>query len=415
MCRTERHEYTRERFVKPILIAFVALLGLAGRAAAAQDAATEATLPAVEEAPAPDAAAQEAAPAAVDADEAEAEKAEAPKAEPPKGGPHGGGIDLGYGLRLNGKFDAAYEYGGFSKFDEGKNDLKNYHHFVFISRQSKDDPFFFSAEVIERYFYEFGARFKPNASAFSYSVRAGKVMVPFGGEPLFHHSYGGLTGFDQPVLPVVWSQIGAIGNVQFRGPGFRLSNDLYGVQGYGLETTNEVLNLQTGFSKPERLKAGFGDRLGFGMGPISVWYSAYLNDLGHKRLLFMQGLDAEVFRATDIPVVKNFVLGAGIMRADVSGGEKNMDYYHFADYVTVRYYILDELSVEGRTGLRTFENRNHAYKDDRRFDEKDASAHNLTLQYKRSGFVIAAQRFWNYEKRNEIPNDLIRVRTGYEF
>lgn len=395
------------------------LLGLAGTAAAQQEEAAPApaTAPSSLDAPAVDPGSVEEEADEADADEDKADEAEAPKAKAPAS--HGGhgpqGLDLGYGLRLNGKFDLAYEYTGFNKFDEGKNELKNYHHFVFLSRQSQDDPFFFSGEIIERYFYEFGARFKPKASDFSYIVKAGKILVPFGGEPLFHHSYGGLSGFDQPVLPVVFAQHGAAGTVQWRGPGFRLSNDLYVVQGYGLETTDAVLNLQTGFSDNERLKAAFGDRVGFGWGPVSVWYSGFLNDLGHKRLLFMQALDAEVYRPADLPVLRNLVVGAGIMRADVSGGGKNKDYYHFADYALVRYYIIDELSLEGRTGLRTFENRNAAYKDDRRFDEKDASAHNLTLQYKRDGFIIAAQRFWNYEKRNEIPNDMIRVRTGYEF
>lgn len=398
-----------------IVTVLIALLGLAVPAAAQQEEAAPAPATATSlDAPAVDASAVEEEADEEEADEEEA--AEAPKAKAPAGKGHGApGLDLGYGLRLNGKFDVAYEYTGFNKFEDGRSEIKNYHHFLFLSRQSQDDPFFFSGEVIERYFYEFGARLHPKASDFSYTAKAGKILVPFGAEPLFHHSYGGLTGFEQPVLPVVFAQHGAAGNVQWRGPGFRLSNDIYAVQGYGLETTDAVINLQTGFSDNERLKAAFGDRLGFGMGPLSVWYSGLLNDLGHKRLLYMQALDVIVHRPTELPVLRNLVVGAGVLRADVTGGGKNKDYYHFADYAMVRYYIIDELSVEGRTGLRTVENRNHAYKDDRRFDEKDASAHNLTLQYKRSGFVVAAQRFWNYEKRNEIPNDFIRVRAGYEF
>ena len=70
----------------------------------------------------------------------------------------GRGFEI-WGIMINGIFDVALESREFhiNPFD-GKFSLINYHHFVFLSRRKADEKFFFSAEIIGRNFYEFGAK-----------------------------------------------------------------------------------------------------------------------------------------------------------------------------------------------------------------------------------------------------------------
>ena len=85
-------------------------------------------------------------------------------------------------------------------------------------------------------------------------------------------------------------------------------------------------------------KLGWGNRLGAAWRFVSAWYSAYYNPLGFGRRLFMQAFDLTVWRPRGIPVLQHFSLGAGLLRADVSGGGHGvggvgLDYYHFGSYL----------------------------------------------------------------------------------
>lgn len=136
------------------------------------------------------------------------------------------------GIRIGGLFDASYERVGMDGgLTSGQNAFRNYHHFVFISRQGDDVPIGFNAEVIGQYFYELTARLWRAGSAFRLSARVGKIMVPFGPDPLFHKNYGGLSAIDQRLLPVVWSSFGACLRADALVKGFSLAVDLYLVQG----------------------------------------------------------------------------------------------------------------------------------------------------------------------------------------
>ncbi len=328
-----------------------------------------------------------------------------------------GGIELPGDLRLNGKFDLAYErYGYNSDLRDGDNALRNYHHFVFLSRDTREDPFFFTAELVDLTFYEMGGRFELGEhTPWTLTARAGKVLVPFGAEPLFHHSYGGLSGFDQPVLPIVWAQHGASASLRYGGEGWSITNDVYAVQGYALGASDAVLNLQSDFSKSDHVRVGIGDRIGFGWGPFVAWYSAYFNSLGYGRRLFMQAFDVMLYGLADLPVLRDIALSGGILRADISGGGPGQDYYHFADYVQLRWRALDGLYVNLRTGLRTFDNRDGVYFDDERLDVRDASAHNVGVMWKYEGFMTELTHYWNFEKADEVANDFLRLRVGYAF
>ena len=150
-------------------------------------------------------------------------------------------------------------------------------------------------------------------------------------------------------------------------------------------------------------------------GPLSGWYSVQLNYLGFSRLLTLQAFDLEVWRPTELPVLRNVVLGLGALRGDVSGGGPGLDYYHFGSYGTVGYYAVPWLYLQYRAGLKTIDNRSGAYFDDRRVDERDRGSHNVSVTARYRGFYGGLQWFWNLERANEQDDDFMRFTVGYEF
>ncbi len=324
---------------------------------------------------------------------------------------------LPWHLHLNGKLDFSYERRNYKDhpFGPGKNAFQTYHHFLFLSRSGADDPFGFNIELVTQAFYEFNARIAPRRRRFAFLFKAGKILVPFGPEPLFHKYYGGRSGFDQEILPIVWAQPGIAANAIVRVGPVALSNDIYSVQGYALRDEEGILNLQGDLSSIDDFKAAFGDRFGLSVGPFTGWYSVQVNRLGFDRLLFMQAVDLEFWRLPDVPVMKNVVLGIGGMRADVSGAGPGQDYYHFGSYGMIGYFPIRWLYLQYRAGLRTTDNRSGVFFDERRMDERDRSSHNLTITGRYKGFYAAFQLLWNLEKANEQDDDFLRLTVGYEF
>ncbi|HEY0706016.1 MAG TPA: hypothetical protein VGG33_04430, partial [Polyangia bacterium] len=154
-----------------------------------------------------------------------------PSAHAPKG------LHLGHELTLNGRFDLNLERRGFSgnPWEDGaKTALQSHHHFLFLGRQSADDPFVFTVELTSLAFYEAALRLGPRRGDTGLHVRAGKLLVPFGTEPLFHQSYGGHVGFDQRVLPPIWAAEGAAVTGHHAVGAVTLRADLYSVRGHML-------------------------------------------------------------------------------------------------------------------------------------------------------------------------------------
>lgn len=324
-------------------------------------------------------------------------------------------------LRLNGRLDFSYERRDVKNHpfaEGGRNALATYHHFLFLSRSGAKDPFGFNVELLTRQFWEFNARWKPKRADVQLMWRAGKILVPFGDEPLFHVSYGGRTGFDQELLPVVWALPGAAFNIQGQAGPVSIGNDLYVVQGHGQRSPDAVLNLQSDISPLDDVNIAVGDRIGVSYTPFTAWYSFQFTPLGNGRLLFMQAIDAEFWRWRGVPVMENLVVGVGAMRADVSRGQAGgvgNDYYHFGSYGYARYSIIDELSVQYRAGLKTFDNRRGVFFDDTRIDERDRGSHNVAVTGRYRGCYAMMQFFWNLEKANEQDDDFLRLTVGYEF
>ena len=123
-------------------------------------------------------------------------------------------LQLPLSLRLHGKFDFSYEHRDWKDqpFQKGRAAFQTYHHFLFLSRVA-DDPFGINVEFLTQAFYEFSGRIAPKGRNFDVLFKAGKILVPFGNEPLFHRSYGGRSGFDQEIFPVIWAQPGIAGSV----------------------------------------------------------------------------------------------------------------------------------------------------------------------------------------------------------
>ncbi|MBZ4334822.1 hypothetical protein [Corallococcus sp. AS-1-12] len=343
-------------------------------------------------------------------------------------GPHGG-VSLGTfpvvgSLSLNGRFDLNYErvnYNDHPFKSEGESALRSYHHFLFLTRQSAEDPVTLTLEVLSLQFWEVGYRINRASWPVKVFAKGGKVLVPFGGDPLFHHSYGGLAGFDQRVLPVVFAREGLTVNVERRLGPVALSGDAYVIAGYRLKRADAVLNLQSDLAPLEDTRLGVGARLGGAWGPINVWYSPYFNSLGFGRRLFLQALDVAVWRPRGLPVLEHFSLGAGLLRADVSGGEAEgyggpgADYYHFASYLQLRYHPTDWLYVQYRQGLRTFGNRRGLILDSNALTREDASSHNVGVVARWRGLSAGLFQFWNLEKTDETPDDFTRLVVAYEF
>ncbi len=325
------------------------------------------------------------------------------------------------GLRVGGKFDAAYERAGLGDgLSEGHNVLRNYHHFLFLSRQGQGDPIGFNAELLDRAFYELTARIAPVDRSYRFQIRAGKILVPFGPEPLYHKSYGGLSGFDQQMLPVVWAQLGANVQARYTRGRLALANDIYAVSGHALTAPGATLDLQRDLAPADKARIAVGDRLAAAFGPVTVWYSFYANSLGFGRRLILQAVDATLWHPVPLPVLDRLALGFGAIRGDISGGDDGAggpgkDYFHFADYLWLRLYAWEWLYVQARTGLYTFDNRRGTYLDRTRLDERDSSHHNVALVAQRWGASVSAGYYWNFEKANERPDDFFRLLVSYDF
>jgi len=400
-----------------IALVVIAMSGLAATARAAGLAEPPSTTQAQ-----PDAgAASDAASASGDAVQEPAQ----PKAEPEPEHPHESSLLFPGGIRIGGLFDASYERVGMNGSPgSGQNAFRNYHHFVMVSRQGNDFPIGFNAEVINQYFYELTARLW-RKGPLRLSARAGKIMVPFGPDPLFHKNYGGLSAIDQKLLPVVWSSFGACLRADALVKGFSLAEDLYVVQGFDLSARGNTLNMQSDLQayNGDSARVAVGDRVSLSRGPVTLWYSLYWNPLPFGRHLFMQALDLAIWRPA-LPVVNRLALGVGVLRAlisaDSSYGKPDAvadagAYYDFADYLWLRFYATNWLYLQARSGLMTFNNHKGFSYDAERATSADGSHHNVAVVAEYAGATFSLGYYWNLEKVGEYPNDFLRLMVMYAF
>ncbi len=348
---------------------------------------------------------------------------EPPKPEAEQEHAHESPLLLPGGIRIGGLFDATYERTDMNgSLTSGKNAFRNYHHFLFLSRQGDDIPIGFNAEVINQYFYELTARLWRKGSL-RLSARAGKIMVPFGPDPLFHKDYGGLSAIDQKLLPVVWSAFGVGLRAAASVMGFSLADDLYLVQGFDVSARASTLNMQNDLQAYDGARVAVGDRVSLARGPVTLWYSLHWNSLRFGRSLLMQAVDLAIWRPA-WPVVNRLALGVGVLRAFVSAdrsyGTPNAvpdagAYYDFADYIWLRCYATSWLYLQVRSGLQTFNNHKGFSYDSERASAADGSHHNLAVVAEYAGAVVSLGYYWNFEKVDETANDFLRFMVMYGF
>lgn len=343
------------------------------------------------------------------------ESAAGDEALPPGHPPIRGGYELFGGIRLHGRFDVAYERYGYSDDPgDGKDAFRNFHRFLFLDRRVKGDPFFFRAEVLGLNFYEMGLRLQGAPDeVWRLTLAAGKVFVPFGADPLYHHAYGGRVGFDQRVLPAVWADYGLKAALALDLDPVALKLDAFALRGYALRKPDDVLDLRTHSAPLDDLNFAGGGRISATLGPATLSYSFYGGTLDHDRSLFMQSVDLTVWRI-DLPVLEDIALTLGGMRADIFGGDLPA-YYNFADYLQLRYYVTDCLYVQYRAGLDTRDNRSGVFADGSRTDRFDTSAHSLAVGWVRGNFSLVIQNLWQLELVDEQDDDFLRVTATYEF
>lgn len=402
------------------LLAGLAAVAVFAPAAVAEDEPSPGPTPAPAEAPAP--AAPEPAPAAPAPAEAPPapEVAPAPEApELPPGHPPidkgGKGVKLPGDIRLHGRFDVAYERHSYTDdLTEGRDAFRNFHRFVFLERHVKDDPFFFNAEILGLSFFEIGAKLHGNRDdIWRLSMSAGKILVPFGADPLFHHAYGGRVGQDNRVLPIVWGEYGLKFRLDLDLAPVTLRLDAYAMRGYALRKATDVFSVTGNAAPLDDLNFAGGGRLSASFHAATLSYSFQGGTLDFDRSLFMQALDITLWRL-DLPVLEDIAITAGVMRADVWGGDLKA-FYNFADYIQLRYYPLDWLYIQYRGGFDTRDNRKGAFVDTSRLDMLDTSAHSLAVGYIRGNFSLVIQHLWQLELVDEQADDFFRVTATYEF
>jgi len=315
------------------------------------------------------------------------------------------------GFQVNGRFDLAYEVGAFAVDGEGspKNAFNNYHHFLFLSRKKQGERLSFSAEVIDLSFYELGIELTDHLQ-----LRVGKVFVPFGGDPLFHHNYGGVSGVDQKLVPFIWAEYGVVLEANLlQSRMTSIDNEFYSVAGISGDES-QVLKLN-GASNPGTI--ALGDRLRIGTGAFAFSGSFYWNRYDVGQDLFLWGFDASAgYGFLPWPIANRLAVKVGVIRSDIQS-ETLGNYYHFGDYLQLDYRLPQSFGLRYRSGMVSMENREKLFFDDREesLSSDDTVAHSVTFWKRHRGLTVSAELIINFEAAGEIDNDLFRLTTAFDF
>ena len=137
-------------------------------------------------------------------------------------------------------------------------------------------------------------------------------------------------------------------------------------------------NLQSDFSPLDAAQLALGARLRASWKALSLFYSAYVNALGFRsRPVSCRPSTSRSGACVACRCSSTWRRNVGLLRADVSGAGSGQDYYHFASYFRLRFYLTDLAYVQYRQGLRTFDNRRGVIVDDTRLTREDGSTHNF--------------------------------------
>ena len=329
--------------------------------------------------------------------------------EPPPASSSAGWFDM---MHISGRFDLNLEVE--NPVEEGASRdrrFRNYHRFLFL-KVTPTDKLTLDAEVLDLTYYEMAYKI-----ANRWTIRAGKIWVPFGSTP-FHHYYGGRQGdpFDGLLLPNVWSEFGAgIEGPLFQSDNVSLEGNVYTIRGFDAPL-GDVLDFTKGGADDV---FAFGGRTYLMIGSkISVWGSILYNQFGQDddgQVLLWGGDVLLDYGLLDVPVLRDLRLRAAFARADIQDEvlvreTANSDhwYFRYGDYAEITYRGLGYVMPRVRYG--TIINI-----DD---EVSNADSHNwevaLLSRIDRHVLLLAQYQF-NQEEVNEIDNDLFRFALIFEF
>lgn len=315
------------------------------------------------------------------------------------------------GFSIDGRFDLNYEIRNFENVPKEiwrNQSLVNYHHFLFLSRNKQSEPVFISIEAIDLSFYELGVKLPYRSS-----VKFGKIWVPFGADPLFHHQYGGLNGFDQKLLPFLWAELGASIKIPvYRNLLKRLSIDSETAIVSGISGKSDKPLALNSNGDPGRL--ALVDRVRVSWDHFGFWGSVYWDRYAPGKDLVMWGLDAAANYGF-LSFAPGLSLKVGAVRADVRATKSLGNYYHFADYLEAKYQLPKNFTLGYRTGAITMDNHKSLYFDRDHKTADDTVTHSFTAYWRYGYLGVSLQYQLNLEAVDEVDNDLIRLTTVLEF
>ena len=315
-------------------------------------------------------------------------------------------------VHLSGRFDINYEIENPANSRSGQTQrLRNYHKFLFL-KVTPTDRITLDAEVLDLTYYEIAYELTSR-----FSLRAGRIWVPFGATP-FHHYYGGVQGdpFNGLFLPNVWSEFGVSASGTLLNSGlFTLEGDLYSIRGFDSDLGN-VISFTAGGSD-DIFAAGARTRLGIGT-KISLWGSVLYNQFGpdNEGQLLLWGGDLLLdYGLLDLPFLRDLRLRAAFARAEVQDEllvdpDNNADswYFRYGDYAEISYRGLRFVIPRVRYGTIID------------FDDivSPSDSHNWEVALMtrlQQHMLLLAQYQFNQEEVNEIDNDLFRFGIIFEF
>jgi hypothetical protein len=316
-------------------------------------------------------------------------------------------------VRLSGRFDVNFEVLNPTMSEAlQQRQIRNYHKFLFL-KVTPTNRLTLDAEVLDLSYYEMGYRL-----ADRWTLRAGKIWVPFGATP-FHHYYGGVQGdpFTGLLLPNVWSEFGgSLEGELVAADRWSLGGDLYVIRGFQNEL-GRVIDLTSGGSD-DLFACGARGRLG--LGPrIQAWGSILYNEFGAEgaegQLLLWGGDLLFDYGLLDVPVLRDLRLRAAFARADVQDEvlvdpDFNSDgwYFRYGDYAELTYRGLRFVIPRVRYGT--------IIDFDDVVTSRDSHNWEAALMTRLQQYVtVLAQYQFNQEEVNEIDNDLFRFALIFEF
>jgi hypothetical protein len=261
------------------------------------------------------------------------------------------------------------------------------------------------AEFITQRFYEITVKPTPRLS-----IKAGKILVPFGASDQYHKYYGGVQGDPNNglLLPVVWGEFGlAVAAELFSDEKFKLESEIYTVKGFGGSVGTIVPTTAAATGNQFALGARLGVTF---FGKVKLWGSFYWDQWKGSRALSLYGGDLLVdYGLVRVPVIKDLKFRAALARIDVNGDATLGYYFKYGDSFDLAW-----------GGLRKYWTpfvRVGSYIDFSR-TKTNKDRHTWTIGshlVPYSPLTITMEYLWNMEEVDEVKNDTFRVQVALDF